>query len=226
MPEAVTADMLGAKPFDPAAAAAAQLAAQAANPLLRPVKPPSVLLMGMPGTGKTWALSTFVEAGVDVFVLGLEPNSADSLLDSVRDRNLDVSKVHYHEVVPTASTWDQMEAVAREVQQKSYEDLSKIKSGIGKEKMSHWLKLLQACKDFPDDISGQKYGDVTQWGADRVLVIDSLSGLNQMARQYTVGLKPSMAQGEWGVAMELEGGLLRKLTADRGSWMRSRKRRN
>ena len=183
---------------------------------LTPVKPPSVLLMGAAGSGKTWSLSTFVEAGLEVFVLGLEPNAADSLLDSVRARNLPVGKIHFHEVVPAPATWDQMDLVAKEIQRSSYEDLSKIKTGIGKSQMTHWLQLLQACKNFPDDLTGRSFGDVTEWGADRVLVIDSLSGLNQMARQFTVGLKPNMAQGEWGVAMELEGGLLRKLAADRG----------
>lgn len=183
------------------------------------LQPPSVLLMGAQGAGKTHSIATFLDAGIEVFVIGTEPNAADSLLDAVRANPArDVSRVHFHAVAPAPSGWDEMIEVASSIQAKSYEDLSKIKDGIAKSKMTHWVDLLKSLKDFPDDISGNRFGDVTLWGADRALVIDSLSGLNVMARQYTVGLKPSMAQGEWGVAMELEGGLIRKLVADRGAF--------
>lgn len=182
------------------------------------LQPPSVLLMGAAGSGKTYALSTFIEAGIDLFVIGTEPNAADSILDSVRERKLDVARVHFHAVTPAPPGWDEMDEIARIVQSKSYEDLSKIKDGVSKGKMTHWLQLLRACRNFPDDISGGTFGDVTEWGADRALVIDSLSGLNTMAKQFTVGLKPNMAQGEWGVAMELEANLIRKLVGDRGAF--------
>lgn len=182
------------------------------------LQPPSVLLMGAAGSGKTFALSTFIEAGVDLFVIGTEPNAADSILDSVRARSLDVSRVHFHAIAPTPAGWDEMEEVARAVNSQSFEQLASNKTGIAKSKMTHWLSLLKACRDFPDDLTGGLFGDVTEWGSDRALVIDSLSGLNTMARQFTVGLKANMAQGEWGVAMELEGNLIRKLVGDRGAF--------
>lgn len=188
-----------------------------ANTLM--IQPPSVLLMGAPGAGKTTSLATFLDAGIELFVIGTEPNAADSLLDAVRSKpGRDMAKVHFHAVAPAPSGWDEMIKVAEEVKGKSYEELSKIKDGIGKSKLGHWLDLLNSCKNFKCDLCGKEFGDVTRFGADRALVCDSLSGLNEMARQYTVGLKPSMAQGEWGVAMELEGGLVRKLVADRGCY--------
>jgi len=97
----------------------------------------------------------------------------------------------------------------------SYAALADQKSGIAKPKMDQWMNLLLSCKDFVDDRTGEHYGDVTEWGPDRALVIDSLSGLNKMAREYTVGLKPSLHQGEWGVAMSLEEGLIWQLTSNR-----------
>lgn len=192
------------------------------TPTTTPVQPPSVLLMGAQGSGKTTSLATFLDAGVELFVIGTEPNAADSLLDAVRGDSASgrpphgsISQVHFHAVAPAPAGWDEMIEVASTVQKNTYEQLAGIKTGIGKAKLTHWLDLLNACKDFPDDLSGKRFGDVTEWGSDRALVIDSLSGLNVMARQFTVGLKPNMAQGEWGTAMELEGGLIRKLTADR-----------
>ncbi len=187
-----------------------------------PIQPPSTLLMGAQGSGKSTALATFLDAGVELFVVGTEPNAADSLLDAVDGkhdgRKRDRSKVHFHAVAAAPPGWGEMMDVATSIQGKSYEDLSKIKDGIAKSKMTHWIDLIKAFQDFPDDLTGNRFGDVTTWGADRALVIDSLSGLNVMARQFTVGLKPSMAQGEWGVAMELEGGLIRKVVADRGAF--------
>lgn len=190
------------------------------TPAVLRLQPPSVILEGAPGSGKTWSLATFVDAGVDVFVIGTEPNAADSLLDSVRARNGDVRKVHFHAVTPTPTGWEELEDVARSVQSMSFEQLAGMKSGIAKAKMTKWADLLRGCRDFTDDLDGDRsYGNVSTWGDDRALVIDSLSGLNTMARQTTVGLKPNMAQGEWGTAMELEASFLRKLTGDRGAFL-------
>lgn len=190
------------------------------TPTLIPVQPPSVLLMGAQGSGKSTSLVTFLDAGIEVFHLGTEPGASESVVDAIQGKLdgkvRDRSRYHFHAVAAAPPSWAEMEDVARAVQAKSFEGLASIKDGISKSKMTHWLEVLTSCKDFPDDQTGEHFGDVTEWGADRVFALDSLSGLNVMARQFTVGLKPSMAQGEWGVAMELEGGLIRKLVSDRG----------
>lgn len=181
----------------------------------RALQPPSVLLLGDAGAGKSWSLATLVEAGLELFVLSTEPNGMDSVLDSLAEKKLPIDKVHWHAVSPSAPGWDALMDVAKKVNTMSYSEIAELKSGISKPKMDQWMNLLLSCKDFVDDRTGQHYGDVTEWGPDRALVIDSLSGLNKMAREYVVGLKPNLHQGEWGTAMSLEEGLIWQLCANR-----------
>jgi len=63
------------------------------------------------------------------------------------------------------------------------------------------MEIFSALNDFTCDRTGKKYGDASKWGLDRVLVIDSLSGLSIMARDLAVGAKPIITQPDWGVMM-------------------------
>lgn len=177
--------------------------------------PPAIALMGYPGTGKTDSLATLLSAGLEVFVLGTEPGAMETLIDSCERRKISLEKLHYHQLITAAPGWDAIMDQATKVKGQNYEQLADQKSGISKDKMQHWMNFLLACKDFPDDRTGKKYGDVTTWDDSRAFVIDSLSGLNRMAREYTVGYKPTMHQGEWGVAMQLEDNIIYKLQTDR-----------
>jgi len=96
----------------------------------------------------------------------------------------------------------------------SYKDISELKSGIGKEQMKQYPKLLGNLENFHDDRTGKDFGDVTSWGSDRLLVVDSLSGLSLITLQHTVGFKPSPHQGEWGIAMSAVETLLLKISSD------------
>ena len=179
------------------------------------LQPPSILLMGETGTGKTDSLLTYIEAGLELFVLSTEPNGIESLIDSVHRRKLSIDKLHYHQLLPTAVGWDSQLDLATMTNTKSYEALASMKEGIAKPKQDAWRNVLLSCKNFVCDRTGEDYGDVTEWGPSRAFVIDTLSGLNQMARENHVGLKLSMHQGEWGVAMGTEHNLIFKLTSDR-----------
>jgi hypothetical protein len=96
----------------------------------------------------------------------------------------------------------------------SYKDLSELKSGIGKDGMKQLPKFINNLETFFDERTGQSFGDVTSWGADRVLAVDSLSGISLIALQHTVGFKPSPHQGEWGIAMSAIEMLVLKLSSD------------
>lgn len=221
-PSTTATGVAGAAPAAPTAPAAqapnpATATAPATPPPLpqKQLSPPSVLLMGPSGTGKTYSISTALAAGLEVFFLGTEPNSTDSLLDSVKRRGLPMDKLHWHQLDIPAPSWQALMDNATMVKQMSYESLSKLQQGIGKQYMQHWMEMLNSLQNFPDDRSGQTFGDVVNWADDRMLVIDSLSGMNKMAREYTVGLKPTLHQGEWGTAMQLEENIIYKLANDR-----------
>lgn len=178
------------------------------------VKPPSILLLGEAGTGKTYSIPTLLASGLEVFVLVTEANGVDTLLDSLRDKDLPIDKLHWHVVSPVAPGWGALSDMANTVSSMGYEDIQKIKSGVGKAHTRQFVQLLNAFRDFPCDRTGQCFGDVTTWDDSRVLVIDSLSGINSIAMDHTIGYKPSAHQGEWGVAMNLQEKLFLTLTND------------
>lgn len=180
------------------------------------LQPPSVLLMGAPGAGKTDSLATLIEAGLEVFVIMTEPGGVESLLDSCTRRKLPIDKLHWTSVLPATGNWSALESMVTEISNKGYEDLQKIKSGVGKsETRAPAMKLLKALANFEDERTSTAFGDMSKWGNDRVLVLDSLSGLSLIAMACTIGFKPSAHQGEWGVAMNFVEQILLKLSSDR-----------
>jgi len=178
------------------------------------VTPTAVLLMGAPGAGKTDALATIIEAGLELFVLGTEPRFVESLLDSLKRRSLPIDRLHWCTVEPVKIGFAAMINNAKLVNQMSFETLSQIKSGMEKASHGQFIKVLENLANFRDERTGQSFGSVDSWGPDRALAVDSLSGLNIMAKDLVVGGKPTAAQGEWGVAMDSEERLINKLSAD------------
>lgn len=183
------------------------------------IKPPSTLLMGNPGGGKTYAISTLLAAGLEVFVIVVEANGLDTLLDAVHVQKLDISKLHWCYIPPTAMSWAAMEKVGLQINNKTYEELANTSPGaFQRDECKQYFKLISACANFHDDRTGQDFGDVTLWDDTRALVIDSMSGLNDIIRQTHLGHKPNPHMGEWGTIMNVELNFLKKLTSDMDSF--------
>lgn len=180
----------------------------------RVLQPPGTLIMGPPGCGKTDVLVTLLLAGLEVFVIVTEPTGVDTLIDACERRKAPIENLHWAVVNPASSGWVGMKEMGLKINAMGYEDLAKLKSGIGKENMKQYPKLLSLFENFVDDRTGRAYGDVTEWDSSRALVVDSLSGLNIIMMQHTVGFKPSPHQGEWGIAMNSLEMLLLKLSSD------------
>jgi hypothetical protein len=172
--------------------------------------------MGPPGSGKTYSLTTIIEAGLELFVISTEPDGVGSLIDAVKAKKLDMNKVHWVEVLPAAAGWSAMGDMVQTIGGNDYETITKIKSGVGKsETRKPAQKLLSTLQNFVDERTGNDYGDVTTWQPDRCLAFDSCSGLNIIGWTLTVGYKPAAHQGEWGVAMNFIEQLIIKLNSDR-----------
>jgi len=178
------------------------------------IQAPRVLLQGDPGSGKTYSLSTIIQAGLELFVLVTEPGGVESLIDSMKDRDLPMEKLHWSVVPPASPGFKALENMALTVKAMSFKDIADIKQGVGKPEMVALERLLKQIQNFHDERTGRDYGDVTEWGDDRAFAFDSLSGLNLISMAHTVGYKPSPHQGEWGIAMNMEEQLLNKLSSD------------
>jgi hypothetical protein len=170
--------------------------------------------MGPAGSGKTTSLATFALSGIHVFVMITEPTGLDSLLDAWARLKLPIELLHYHVVPPASPGWTGLKEMSIRINAMSYKDLSELKSGIGKDGMKQLPKFINNLETFYDERTGQSFGDVTTWGPDRVLAVDSLSGISLISLQHTVGFKPSPHQGEWGIAMSAVEMLVLKLSSD------------
>lgn len=179
------------------------------------LQPPSVLLQGASGSGKTSALVTALAAGLEVFVIGTEPGFVDSLIDRANALSLPIDKLHWMSVLPATEGWEALDEMVSKIGSLDFEGISKIK-GIGKEKTRvPAQKFLAALKDFRCEHTGASFGSFTRWDDTRMLAIDSLSGLSTISWYLTVGNKPTGAPGEWNIAMNFIEALLMKINSDR-----------
>lgn len=181
------------------------------------IQPPAVLLMGAPGSGKTTSLVTYIEAGLDLFVLITEAGGVESLLDAIHARKLPIDKLHYHYIAPSPVGWAALKELEKTITNMNYEDISKMKSGIGKREMNQLGQMIDILSDFPCQRTGKKFGDVTKLGPDAAFAFDSMSGLNDIMRRAHVGYKPTMHQGEWGVVMDSEFTVIKEIVQKRTS---------
>lgn len=178
------------------------------------VKPPSAILLGDVGAGKTDSLLTYIDAGLDLFVLVTEPTGVDTLLDAARRRTAAaartgrpcdyLSKLHYHLVKPGGLRMDTLIDQVKSVAVRDCSELQKIDAGLlRKRDFPQYIEMLQSIADFHCDRTGERFGDVTTWGDTRVFCIDSLTGLSHAVMKQVAGTRPTMTQPEYGVAQNL-----------------------
>lgn len=168
--------------------------------------------MGATGSGKTFSITTLLEAGLEVFVICTEPTGMDTLLDAIKSKGLSTDKLHWRAITPARPTFQGLTDLAKKVAVLDFEGLAKLKPS-GNRQEAQWIKVLTTLANFTDDKDGKVYGDVTKFGPDKALVVDSLSGLNLMAMDLVIGDKATAHMGEWGVAMQLIEKLLLTLSS-------------
>lgn len=176
--------------------------------------PPSTLLMGPAGTGKTTSLVTLLQQGLGLRLLATEPTAPNRILEEAKKRNIDTSKFHWKNVSPSPQGWDALIKAGNIVNTMSLKDMADMRDGIAKPDGKQWITMLQSMQNFVSDRDGSQLGDVTSWDSSVVFAIDGLTGVNTMSRNLTVGLKPNPSPGEWGVMQGNILNLIKKLCAD------------
>jgi hypothetical protein len=153
-----------------------------------------VLLIGGPGSGKTYAIRTLIEAGITPMCLFTE-NSFDVLGDVPKD------KLHWTYINPASSSMKNLIDAATRVGTMNADQIQKTHD-MTRGTANKYLPILNAIASFRCDRTGQSFGDVTTWGTDRAFVLDSLSGLTIAATKLAVGEKYAMTQPEFQIAMK------------------------
>jgi hypothetical protein len=121
---------------------------------------PKTLLIGGTGSGKTHCLRTAVDAGFEVFALFTEPGM-EVLADVPAD------KLHWHYIPPASPDWADMLDSATKINTMSLKTISGMED-INKRKYQGFMDLIKAMADFPDDRTGQRFGPVDKFGANRL----------------------------------------------------------
>jgi hypothetical protein len=166
----------------------------------------NILLMGESGSGKTYSLRSLIDAGLELFVIQTEPGG--TVLE-----DLPSEKYHRHYIAPAAPSWEAMLDSAKKINTLSMKSLCDL-PGINKSEYAQWMEVISTLGNFQCEKCGKAFGDASTWDASRVLVIDSLSGLNLMAMDLVVGSKPVKSMADWGIAMDNLSRLINKVTSD------------
>ena len=178
----------------------------------------NVLLEGPGGTGKTHAIGTLVDygakPGLEVFYAGLE-SGMESLMGYWTDRGLSVpDNLHWHILNMQAEKGTGFEHLlkkAQEVGSMTQDALHKIQDHTRSQRnfMEQFIKKVLI--NFEDQRTGKTFGSVGQWGTNRALVIDGLTGLGRMAMSLVIGNKPVRSQADWGIAQDTVEPLINQL---------------
>jgi len=176
------------------------------------IQPPSVLLMGASGSGKTYSLHTLIEAGLEVFLFVTEPHGLETLLDVVAAKKLPLEKLHWRYIQPARPGFETQQKLGELISMSNQATLSSMPptQRVG----AAWIELLKSFNKFVDEKDGKDYGPVNLFGPDRAIVVDSLSGISSMAMDVTIGDKVTAGPGEWGIAMRALDKFILTCTSD------------
>lgn len=177
----------------------APVAPVALTPPLLPA--PSVLLFGDSGTGKTDVLGELALHVKKLFVIVTEPNGLETLLDSIERRKADISRVHWHVIGPARANFLELQELTKRVSYSNHESLSKQLPG--NRQGAKMVDLMGVFHSFVCHRTGERFGSLDQLDPEYAVAVDSLSGLNIMAWDVTVGDKLTAHPGEWGIGQNL-----------------------
>ena len=165
---------------------------------------PKVCLMGLGGTGKTYALGTLCDWAAknqfEVAILFTE-NGLETLLGYFRDHGHEPPAcVYWHQQGTKPISLTSLISTADNVGKLSYEALAKsVDSNRGGENNA-FLKILRSCANFVDDRTGKALGPIDQFTSKRIFVMDSLTETSNAAMKMQIGSRPMASPGDYGVA--------------------------
>lgn len=152
------------------------------------------LSIGGPGVGKTTLIKSLVLAGITPMCIFTE-NSFDVLGDT------DPTKVHWMYIKPTSTDIQNLIDSATKIQSMNADAIQKSHD-MTRAQRNQYMPILNALAKFVCNRTGENFGNVSLWGTDKCLVVDSLSGITLAATKLAVGEKYAMTQPEYQLVMK------------------------
>ena len=181
-----------------------------------PLLGPKVTLMGLGGTGKTYALGTLAEwaerNGFELAILFTE-QGLESFLGYFRDKGKEPPAcVYWHKQTTRPISLKALMQTADSVGKLSYEALAKsIDSNRGGANNAFYA-ILGSCANFIDDRTGKSLGSVDSFPHNRIFAMDSLTETANAAMKMQIGARPMASPGDYGVAQNSLMNFLRLCT--------------
>lgn len=165
------------------------------SPAKSPLPGPKILLLGPSGTGKTFSLRTLIDTGITPMCIFAE-QGFEVLGDIPSD------KLHWHYI---SSVTDSLESLTKKVTDISMLDQSSLAKmrDPNRHKDNKMLEFVKSLNDFSCDRTGDSFGPVAKWGTNRALVMDSLTGLSDMAWHMILGARPLKDKPDYGLVQDL-----------------------
>lgn len=179
---------------------------------------PKVVLMGLGGTGKTYALGTLADwATKNNFELAIlfTENGLESFLGYFRDKGAEPPpNIFWHQQTTKPISLKNLMTAADNVGKLSYEAITKMVDGNRGGENNAFFKILGSCSDFKDDRTGKSLGAIDSWTIQsrRIFAMDSLTETANAAMKMVIGNKPTASQPDYGVAQNNLMNFLRLLT--------------
>jgi hypothetical protein len=173
------------------------------------------LILGDSGSGKTYLMASLIEAGLEVFHIGLEP-ARPTIAKAIKDKlklnpKLDFSKYHYFDQPALEVSFASMNDTANKLNTLSFKAICDLE-GLNRNQTRTFLKLLDQLGNYKE--GDGSLGPVDKWDNTRVIVLDSLSALNIMAKSLIAGQNPALSPSQWNMAQDSVRMLLNKLCFD------------
>lgn len=163
-----------------------------------------VLSIGDVGSGKTTLMRTLLAEGLTVMGVFTEP--AQEVLGDT-----DPEKLHWSYIMPMSSSIDNLIDAARKVTTMTPDQIQQSRDTNRADK-NQYMPLLARFANYKCDRTGKDYGNISSWGTDKCLVLDSLSGLTLAALSASAGQKYALTQPEFQISQNMIENLVNLLT--------------
>jgi len=160
--------------------------------------------MGAGGSGKTYSLRTLVAAGITPFIVALDDQGMESISD------LKCPSLHWCAIGHGGRGWADLISEAKRLSSLQFDGIAKA-TDTQKYKQQRWIRVLEAYSNFKCDRCAKSFGPIDNWPTSRAIVTDHFTELCQASKEWAVGEKLVLHEGEWQVAQNNVENLVRNL---------------